>query len=339
MRHAYRPRAGSLSELAPDVVEEIEAVLAGVRGSCIATGSLVEGLGNANSDVDMYVVQGPDEISTNPIAIGIRGTRYVDCEFLNLRSLDELTRRFDDPTDAELAALQQRDLDRYYRTSVALHLRVSDEVADVLARFHRENACRQLVRWARMHAFDRLAASSVAIAGGRIREAVVLAREASEWRARAELAALGEGYPSSKWTPVKAARHFGANTAGYARCVRGLWLGPDTLAEVLEDLRAEVGDAPSAAYPDPQQGWELAEGVRVVTHDSDGVHLIRGRKSVTHERRHAALVSALGEGRDWNTALGEVAAAWRLPTREVAAASAAGLRTLATDGFLREVGA
>lgn len=224
------PRTELLPEnLAQDVVDEIDAYLERVPHgtSCLATGSLIEGFGNSNSDIDLYVIQPSGSTATKPIAIGIRDSRYVDVEYLNLAALHKLADAFRDTTPDEAPqALTLRDFDRYYRLSVAARLKVTGEAEAALDRCSSERSATLFARWSLAQAAAYLARATVARALQEVPRAVILARQAAVWRATSQLADEGEAYPRLKWVTVKAARRFGADTPGYRSCLQGYDVTP-----------------------------------------------------------------------------------------------------------------
>jgi hypothetical protein len=96
---------GKRRALPADVQAEVERVLSSAAEgtSVFMTGSIVEGFGNDHSDVDLYLVQdaGQPEQAT---AIGMRRSRYVDCEYFQARSWQRLAQRLGAFSWADLAS-------------------------------------------------------------------------------------------------------------------------------------------------------------------------------------------------------------------------------------------
>ncbi|MDP4500499.1 hypothetical protein [Nonomuraea turcica] len=303
--------------------------------SCVATGSLIEGIGNANSDIDLYIIQGSPGSASRPVSIGIRGSRYVDCEYLNIGAIEQLAARFD-PSSAghSPSRFTLRDIDRYYRLAIAARLTVSDEVATVLDRCSKGRSCQVLAEWSLARAYEYLARSDVEHALGRGDRALVSLREAALWRSTSVLAAAGEGYPSLKWATVKAARLFGTGTATYRDCLYGASALPDDFAIVRKWLRERVVVSAGVLQEFTGQRWDLNPEVAVVV-DGGALHLVLGRKSIAQVAGTAGLIiTRLCEGRPWQEAVGMVAGACDIPVEYVLTASYRHMHELAAAGYL-----
>ncbi|WP_328904144.1 hypothetical protein OHR86_33000 [Streptomyces sp. NBC_00441] len=336
---AFAWTAGLPEQSAAAVVEEIDACLRTVPedAACVATGSLVEGIGNANSDIDLYIIRTAGPGSTNPVAIGIRDSRYVDCEYLDLGAMHQLATAFADPKAADrVATFALRDFDRYYRLAICARLRVTDEVASVLDLFSAERSCALFNGWCMLSAHTYLARAAVAQAMDEIPRAVLLLRRAAVWRAASVLAEGGEGYPSLKWTTVKAARLFGAGTAAQQDCLDGCETPPEDLGAALPRLRARIHARREPAH-DPSH-WRLADSAGVVP-DGAAAHLVLGRKAIVRtDGLTALLVRRLHDGTPWPEAVENTAADLGVPATDVHAAAAAPARELAAAGYLTLAG-
>lgn len=304
--------------------------------SCVVTGSIIEGLGNKNSDIDLYVIHDTGNATTRPVSIGIRDSRFVDCEFLGVQGLARLAERFARAreTRADLAGFALRDFDRYYRLAVAVRIRVTEQAGPVLDNCRVDHSCRLFAAWSLLRAAEHLARARTALALGERWRAVMLLRETAYWRATSVLARAGEGYPKLKWTVVKADRRFGRDSAEYRSCLRGLWTVPEEAEAELEWL-AERVVLPEALRSAPDgPGWTLAEEVTVVP-DGDVRHLVRGRKSLAAVTGLTArVVTALDGGHAWPEAVAEAAAELKVGTEDVIESARAELRRLADGGYL-----
>jgi hypothetical protein len=274
--------------------------------SCVATGSLVEGLGNANSDIDLYVIHHGED-SRLSVSFGLRGSRYVDCEHLAEDAVAELAERVPGLTWGSLHTARLRDIDRFYRLSISIPVRVDPRAESLLPRFGKAAADAAFARWARMRAHEHLARAACLLASGAEAPADVLLREAALWHASYILAETGEGYPSLKWMAEKAGRQFGRDSTVFHELVDG-WLRPSgSLAERL--ARQMAVDAP----PDLLQVLELrscalAAGVRFVP-GKNGGHLVRGTRSVARcDGLVASVCSHMAAGLSWHEATDQVAA-------------------------------
>jgi hypothetical protein len=301
--------------------------------SCLVTGSLVEGIGNAHSDVDFYIVQ-PAGAPARPVTIGIRGARYVDCEYLTVNAIMQLADRIADPSGTTLVGLNQRDFDRYYRLAIGIPLVVTAEVATALDRCTTVRACERFGQWSALQAYQHFARAAVSHALDRPRHAQLLLREAALWRASGALAEVGEGYPALKWTEVKAARRFGAGTAAYRDCLAG-YLGPtDDVAVELDHARSRVVPPAAALSVMREHVWTMEDRVEVV--DGNGVtYLLLGGRSIGWVGGVAGMVVAkLSVGEEWRKVVADLAATLAVTGDEVMAASFADLQALAAAGFL-----
>lgn len=341
MRAQPRAPGGPWRELLPeklgqDTVDEIGAYLERVPdgASCVATGSLIEGLGNSNSDIDLYVIQPSGSTTTNPIAIGIRDSRYVDVEYLNLAALHKLADAFrDTPLDEAPRALTLRDFDRYYRLSVAARLQVTEEAEALLDRCSAQRSAAFFARWSLAQAAVYLARATVAQALRDVPRAVILARYAAGWRATSQLADEGEGYPRLKWVTVKAARRFGMDTPSYRSCLEGYDVTPTSLETTLPALRERIApDAANGAGDDIT--WTLAEDVDTVPNGT-ALHLILGRKSITRvDGLLRMLVDHLAGGHSWQAAVERAAEQLMVSPDDVRTTAAPLMRELADAGYV-----
>ncbi|MFG2428684.1 hypothetical protein [Streptomyces sp. NPDC048590] len=322
--------------LGQDIVDEIDAYMERVPGaaSCVATGSLVEGIGNGNSDIDLYVIQPSGSTATAPVAIGIRDSRYVDVEYLTLTALHKLADAFADTTGGEAPrTLSLRDFSRYYRLAIAARLKTTEETEALLDRCSTRRCSALFAPWSLAQAATYLARASVARGLGDVPRAVVLTRRAAVWRATSQLADEGEGYPHLKWATVKAARRFGADTPAYRSCVSGHDVTPATLGTTLAELRERVPPQAGAQGGD-EAGWTLAGGVDTLS-DGDVLRLIRGRASIARiDGLPRVLVSRLAEGRPWPETVELTAEQLRVTPDDVRTTAAPLMRELADAGYL-----
>jgi hypothetical protein len=302
--------------------------------SCLVTGSLVEGIGNAHSDVDFYVIQ-PAGAPARPVTIGIRGARYVDCEYLTVNAITRLADRLSDPSETTLVGLNQRTFDRYYRLAIGIPLVVTAEVATALDRCTTGQACERFADWSALQAYQHLARAAVSHALDQPRHAQLLLREAALWRASRVLAEAGEGYPALKWTEAKAARRFGPGTAEYRDCLAG-YLGPTgDVAVELDRARSRIVPPAAALSVMREQSWTIDDRVEVVD-DNDVTYLLLGGGSIGWvEGVTGMLVAELSLGRDWRKAVTDLAAMLAVTGDEVVVASFADLQDLGAAGFLR----
>jgi hypothetical protein len=323
------------ADLPASVVAEIGQFVANVPdgASCVATGSIIEGLGNANSDIDLYLIQDLSQGQTRPISIGIRNSRYVDCEYFVLDAVERLVTEVNQASPAEAARFELRDFDRYYRLAIGAWLIVTEQAEPVLRTVDRAHVCGLFARWSLLRAREQLARSAVAAALGDPRAAVIRLRETAAWRASGVLAGQGEGYPPVKWVTVKAARRFGAGTAAYLDCLDGYWTTLDGLVDSIGRLRHHLGGALDQ-QPVARFTWALADTVDVIA-DGDVPHLTLGRKSIVRAPGLAGLITTrLAAGAPWAEAVAQIAAELAVPPQDVRLVAAGDLRELADLGYL-----
>jgi hypothetical protein len=329
-----RMEAGVPDGVPADAKEEISRFVAALPAgvACVATGSLIEGLGNENSDIDLYLIQ-PDGSAGNPISIGIRKARYVDCEYLTVSAVARLAERFANPDATDLAELTPRDFDRYYRTSIGIPMVADEAMLELLTEFTPQRCAVLFARKCDLRAYHYLTRAVVAHAAGDPRAARVLLREAWLNRAMRVLAEAGEGYPSSKWTEVKAARRFGAGTPEYAECLYGLLDPASDLAEDLAAARERIRPNDDVRSAFPLERWQLAENVRVVA-EGCALHLIRNKSITRISGVLEPVITRLGDAGSWDDALTKAATELGVPIEEFRIAISGGVRELVKGSYL-----
>ncbi|GIJ62226.1 hypothetical protein [Virgisporangium aurantiacum] len=301
--------------------------------SCVVSGSLIEGIGNASSDLDLYVIS-EDGSPGRSTTIGLRGSHYVDCEYLKLVELEQLGERVERQDWHDVVDHSLKDIDRYYRLAIGVPVRVTPAVARALAGLSPACAATALARHATYRAFEQLARSALAAATGAGQEAELLLREAIQWRSTATLAEDGEAYPSLKWAGEKAARRHGRDSARFRELVDGFLRPTGALDGRIHQLRAALAVHPDLAEALDSRSCRLAAGVRLVE-TGDTAHLIKGRDSIVPVAGPTtALCRQLAEGRSWREATDPVGRSLRLPPVEVRTAMWAETRQLRAQGFL-----
>ena len=322
-------------KLTAEIHREVERIVAGLPAdsSCLVTGSIIEGLGNKHSDIDVYVVHGSNA-GANSIAVGLRESRYIDCEYMTVGTLEKVASRIEDTSWRAFLDLPFSTLDRFYRVAIAVPARVTEPAAAVLGRFDRELGCRALANWSLLAAFGFTARGACLLGEGSAREAGVLLRAAALWRASSLLAVDGEGYPSRKWVAEKAARRFGRDSSCYRELVDEFLRPEGGPADLLERLRTGL-DVPAELHAVlGERRSALSDEVGLITGPDRDV-LVRGRATVAEIGGVASAVCrALAAGSDWTAATAELAD--RLDVRPAEAAFAAWheTATLRSAGFL-----
>lgn len=221
-RRALRERG--LDESA--VIDEVSYAI-GVIHLVVASGSLVQGYGNAQSDIDVQVITDSDAVSQLPI-LSFRESGAID--IVHIRDADVLRRlavthaRWPGAV-ADRASHRSRltAIDSTLRIASALPLRGSDEWLTWweslpqrdLGRVYAEDSWNEALR--RWIAASWLADHRPAVAALRRQQALLISLNGLA-------AARGELYPPLKWLPEKLAR-----------------VGPEYLEDVREALRIGPG--------------------------------------------------------------------------------------------------
>ncbi|MBX7269046.1 hypothetical protein KIF24_25475 [Micromonospora sp. Llam7] len=322
-----------------EVISEINQIVTKLPPdvSCIATGSIIEGFGNANSDIDLYLVN-PKRSLRRSTSIGLRKSRYVDCEHLAVGYLASVADRINGHTWTSLLTTSSQDFDRYYRLSIGIPVVLHDDVAELSRSFQRPKACLAYSRWALLRAFEHLARASCLLATGPSRQAALSMHEAALWYATSALAAEGEGYPSLKWVGEKAARRFRRGSDAHRELVDG-WLRPSVdVAASMSELRAKLDLSPELIAALHERSYRLADRVRHVG-GSETDYLIRSGESVAQTRGVASEISRrLAAGSSWAQATEDVAEKLSVPVLEVRVGAWILMSPLRSAGFL-EAGA
>ncbi|WP_393061830.1 nucleotidyltransferase domain-containing protein [Streptomyces sp. LN549] len=321
----------------PEIKAEISRICSGLPSgaSCIATGSIVEGFGNKNSDIDLYAVL-DEEVRGQSTAIGIRKSRYVDCEFMTLGALARLRSHVVEFSWGAVGDRKLADYDRYYRLSIGLPVLVSEPAAEVLALFRVETAREQFARWARFRAFEHLARAATALACRQDEQAGFLLRAGSAWISTSTLADEGEGYPSLKWLGEKAARRHGRGSKAFHELVDD-WIRPSgSSADRLARLRDRVDLPPEALRAVTEKSGVLGDGV-AYRGGSDVNFLIGPRRRIIRtDHLTSLLCERLGAGISWSEATDDIAAALSVPGSEVAAALWSQTSNLRSNAFIQQ---
>lgn len=283
-----------------DVTQEVERFVSTLDASCSAlvTGSLVEGLGNRYSDVDLYVIV-DDGRPRQQIAIGLRASRFIDCEYFAADALATLASRFEALSWRDVYDVRRSEIDRYYRLAIAVRARTTERAAQLLPRFVKDNACGIYERWALLRAYERLGLGVCMLSTGRNRAAELMLREAALWLGNSTLAGAGEGYPNVKWLGEKAARRFGRGSAEFHAivddCVRPTG-GP---RDLVERLRSRMPFPAGLATLLETRQCELADRVKLVAANDGTVLALRSTALHTVEEPVSTLLSHLARAMAW----------------------------------------
>lgn len=312
----------SSPELSPEMWDEVRQTMATFPDdfSFVVTGSLVEGLGNANSDLDLYAIAEGNSYGHSP-SIGLRQSHYVDCEHMNRAALDQLCDRVHACTWDTLDQLSLREIDRFYRVAIGIHARVTAAaVEETLVRFTKSQACSVFAMFANLRAYEHLTAASCALATGSHVEADMLTREAWLWSSAQRLAELGEGYPSLKWTGEKAARVFGRGSAEFNDLLDGYARPTGSITDRLDQLRSRVQVPAELGKALEGRSGRLADGVRLVGTDADTYLLRKDGFVIPVDGLVASVCRSLASEAGWSAATAAVADELLVPAVEVTTA-------------------
>jgi hypothetical protein len=208
------------------------------------SGSLVEGFGNENSDLDLFLVRAEGERTDDPrlvlSTVGFEGS-YVDYEVYNQANMSAISARINGTDVANLRSVWEIPLDRldlYYRTAIAEAGYNAEGLRALQRDFDREVAARVLAVWTALRSVCKLQEAGESLEAGFAAQALVSAQAAAAYAADSHLATQGEAYPNLKWRYEKIERRFGKGSALFRR----LWAlkspGGRGVTDYMDDVRA-----------------------------------------------------------------------------------------------------
>lgn len=326
-----------LPSLPDDVSVEVQRILdaVGTGTSVFMTGSIVEGFGNIHSDVDLYVVQDEGRPEQS-VAIGMRRSRYVDCEYFPSGALRRLSARVGAGDWAQLGTLRDAEIDRYSRFARGVPLRITSEFAAVSATFDRGVASALFGKLALRRAYGLFGGAVLLAASGDERGSDLTLRSAAIWTATAEMAAEGEGYPSQKWVGEKAARLYGRGSQKFESIIGECFRPSGALAQRLARLRERLPIPPGLAEVLDGPGFALAAGVRPVQNGTDWLFVHKSLGVANLRGRVGAAIASLSQGVSWLQATEELARDTGIAAREARAGLSHESATLRGTGHLIE---
>jgi len=221
------------------------------------SGSLVEGFGNENSDLDLFLVRHEGEPTPDPrlvlATVGVEGA-YVDYEVYNLANMAAISAAINATDVSNFRAVWETSLDRidlYYRTAVAEPVHNPDGLRRLQRDFDRGVAARLLQTWTGLRSVVKLQEARESLDDGYAPQALVSAQAAAAHAADSYLASQGEAYPNLKWRYEKIERRFGRDSALF----RKLWAlkspGTRAVPAYLDEVGAfcdEMGMSKYAAW-------------------------------------------------------------------------------------------
>lgn len=234
----------------------------------LVSGSLIEGIGNSRSDLDLFVLSESRPLDL-PVRMTFAGNSWLDIEYIRPRIVAALVDKLGrvDPKDAaQVAHLSERELDRYYRLAIGLVLKgswnarpaFSLELFSVLVR-----------SWAILHAAAFAARAVIALESGELTPAVRYASHAAHLCVEGQLAGAGQLYPAIKYTREKAIRAYGAGSDEVRDITALLYPARDPrryvikVNEYVEDALAGCFGAMDTADALPQPAESLAGTARL----------------------------------------------------------------------------
>lgn len=314
---------------------EIERFVATLpaTASCVVTGSLIEGLGNPNSDLDLYVIS-DDDSPGRTTTIGIREASYVDCEHIKLVSVEQLRERVDTSGWVDVDGISLKDIDRYYRLTICVPVRVTPAAAKALARFRKATAAEALARHASLRTFEQLALSAYLHSVRSEYEADLLLRDAALWWATSRLAGVGEAYASVKWFGEKAARHYGRGSAEVDELVGGYMRPAGDLEARIRELRATISMPAELVEALERRACRLAERVQFLEAGQHAYLVKPGESIVQLDGAAVPVCRALAAGLPWREATDRTAEHLGLLPMEFRTAAWFETQQLRTHNFL-----
>jgi hypothetical protein len=210
----------------------------------VVSGSLIEGIGNRRSDLDLFVIseERPRDV---PVRMAFAGNSWVDIENVRPAAVDALVNKLesiDSKNPAQVLHLTHEQLGRYYRLAIGVAVKGS---------FHAQSAFSLglfgavLKAWAAVQAGAFAARAANAMRGGETSAAVRYASHAAHLCVEAALTDVGELYPSFKYAREKAIRAYGAASSEVAAITALLHpSGPQEryVAEVNEYVDATLAE-------------------------------------------------------------------------------------------------
>jgi uncharacterized protein involved in tellurium resistance len=218
------------------------------------SGSIVEGFGNENSDLDLFLVRSWGEVTADPrlvlATVGL-GETYIDYEVYNeanMAALAALINGTDVNDFRAVWSLPISRLDLYYRVAIAEPAYNPEGLERLKQAFSKDGAAARLAAWAGLRSAHAMRQARVLLGLGDGRHAYVAAQNACGYAVDSVMAREGEAYPNLKWRFEKVRRRFGVDSDLYQRAWSLKALGDRSIPEYIEAVAAFCRDVGMETY-------------------------------------------------------------------------------------------
>jgi hypothetical protein len=278
---------------APEVLDRITGIARGLVRTpaeiVIACGSLVEGLGNAASDIDLLVIEAPTGPGADDPArakdapgvplteatiadmLGVGKDELVDAEWVSRGYVEALIDRVHGLAPGSRTVPEFIDLEQYYRFAAGAAVVNAEAYAPTRARMSLDRLGLLLAADAGERAAGLLAETQAFRAAGLTDAAAYAAQQLLAWTLHVHVIEQGERFPPRKWRYEKLARLYGTRHPVYQRAWR---------------LKAPGGAGDRAAGRYAAEVLDLVHELRPAAGPDPG-HAVRRREQLMAELRYA----------------------------------------------------
>ncbi|MCA6622925.1 MAG: nucleotidyltransferase domain-containing protein [Pseudanabaena sp. M165S2SP1A06QC] len=180
----------------------------------LAAGSIVEGLGNKESDIDIFIIHGKQtsQENGNKVRLASRVRRWVDTIHMSVEAVERTYHQIHQrgatlpPEWGQFSGISLDALDLYHRLSLAVRLNDPILGLDFMPIFDHAVLGRALCLTFLIPARARWVDAVGAFESGQLGQARYVARFCLEYALTSYCALLGETNPSEKWLAAKLAR-------------------------------------------------------------------------------------------------------------------------------------
>lgn len=238
----------------------------GRSASVYISGSRAEGLGNAQSDWDYYVVvDAADTVGVGALE-QVHAESTLDAEVITLAEVRTRVSTIDDDVSGGRVPVNLVNLDLYYRLLIGSPILLGD-IPDIRTELSRETYLQCFRRWSLRRA-RVLGQQARTMRPHDERVAALLFRDAYVAAVEAWLTNFDEGYPNSKWAFQKVQRassRYAEAGAAAERIAKLANIGPD-LAKYAKEVLAFVETQLGAPLP-PQSTTTSAYQLQIDRND------------------------------------------------------------------------